>query len=292
MAYFFPPVGRCIYCGETEGRLSDEHIIPFGLGGTDILPASSCSKCAKITGKFEGTVQRTLFGDMRVKYNFPTRRKKDRPKTKSIKTNAGTEIEIPVANYPTTLFVYHFGACGFLLDAPPHLDVMRSNASTIHNKDDLNEFIRRHDWNGELTHTFRFNEFRRMLAKIAHSFLTAIAGYGSFFPLALGAILNDDFNLSYLVGENAEIEPVVKFGSNFMVRMRTLHQGARSVLIVEIRLFHGMQTPTYHVVTGETHSPEQFAIMMENIHNSGRIEVLDAGLQSVPSGLIAGVKPL
>jgi len=28
----YPPVGRCIYCGSTVA-LSDEHVVPLGLGG-------------------------------------------------------------------------------------------------------------------------------------------------------------------------------------------------------------------------------------------------------------------
>jgi hypothetical protein len=42
------PVGYCIYCQATD-ELTNEHILPFGLSGTAVLPKSSCKACAKIT---------------------------------------------------------------------------------------------------------------------------------------------------------------------------------------------------------------------------------------------------
>lgn len=59
--HIFPPVGKCIYCGSTN-NLTDEHIVPFGLGGNLELPKSSCKECARITSKFELAVLR---GSMR-----------------------------------------------------------------------------------------------------------------------------------------------------------------------------------------------------------------------------------
>ncbi|WP_217539485.1 HNH endonuclease, partial [Stenotrophomonas sp. GbtcB23] len=47
------PVGASIYCGATDGRLTEEHIIPKGLGGTLVLPQASCDDCAAITSLFE-----------------------------------------------------------------------------------------------------------------------------------------------------------------------------------------------------------------------------------------------
>ncbi len=81
---YFGPVNRCIYCGADDCRLTDEHIVPFGLGGTAVLKKASCIPCGVITGKFEGVVQRGIFGDYRILRDMPTRNKKERPKTKVI----------------------------------------------------------------------------------------------------------------------------------------------------------------------------------------------------------------
>jgi HNH endonuclease len=45
-------IGSCIYCG-SESTLSDEHVIPFGLGGNIILEKASCKMCADITSNLE-----------------------------------------------------------------------------------------------------------------------------------------------------------------------------------------------------------------------------------------------
>jgi HNH endonuclease len=47
-----PIIGCCIYCGEKK-CLSDEHIIPYGLGGSIVLKKASCNSCAKITSNIE-----------------------------------------------------------------------------------------------------------------------------------------------------------------------------------------------------------------------------------------------
>jgi len=58
--------------------LSDEHIVPFSLGGKHVIREASCSDCANITKKFEQRVARDLWGDARNSYDAPSRRKKER----------------------------------------------------------------------------------------------------------------------------------------------------------------------------------------------------------------------
>lgn len=64
--FYIPSVGECIYRDRGEpahqGPLTDEHIVPFGLGGTGVFREASCKACAKVTAKFEGVVQRTILG--------------------------------------------------------------------------------------------------------------------------------------------------------------------------------------------------------------------------------------
>ena len=63
----YPPVGRCIYCGsdgDAKG-LSDEHMVPFSLGGDAVLPKASCAACATETSKIELYVARHIFHGLR-----------------------------------------------------------------------------------------------------------------------------------------------------------------------------------------------------------------------------------
>ena len=76
----YPSIGRCIYCGTTEGRGRwPEHIIPFALGGRHYLKRASCDTCSDITKKFKQICSRTLFGRSRIRFNLPTRRPHERP---------------------------------------------------------------------------------------------------------------------------------------------------------------------------------------------------------------------
>src|SRR6266498_321432 len=68
----------CIYCGAQSG-LQDEHIIPFGLGGSFVLRKGSCSKCAVRTSQFERAVLRDAFLPARSALNIRTRKPHKRP---------------------------------------------------------------------------------------------------------------------------------------------------------------------------------------------------------------------
>jgi hypothetical protein len=76
----YASVGHCIYCGANEGEITDEHIIAFGLlpkGGDWFLPNASCTSCADITKRFEGSCQQAMLGPLRYKLGLKSRRKKE-----------------------------------------------------------------------------------------------------------------------------------------------------------------------------------------------------------------------
>jgi len=49
----FPTKGKCIYCGASDVKLSDEHIVPLAFGGQHVIQEASCSDCAKITSNLK-----------------------------------------------------------------------------------------------------------------------------------------------------------------------------------------------------------------------------------------------
>jgi hypothetical protein len=83
-SYTYDAVEECIYCG-AKLELSDEHIIPYGLGGRLVLPKASCRACSEKTSKFERTCMRTMYGPLRLLYGLPSRRKDTRPQTLNLK---------------------------------------------------------------------------------------------------------------------------------------------------------------------------------------------------------------
>lgn len=94
-------INRCIYCGVIEGKLSDEHIIPFAFTPKGVnhwmLLRASCNDCANITSRFEGIVLRGAWRAARASLRMSTRR--NYPNTFPIEIWHGTQskiIELPL----------------------------------------------------------------------------------------------------------------------------------------------------------------------------------------------------
>lgn len=69
-------VGRCIYCGASHGKLTEEHISPFALNGLITLRDASCLDCNKAITKVEEHVLRRMWGAARAEMGYSTRNKK------------------------------------------------------------------------------------------------------------------------------------------------------------------------------------------------------------------------
>jgi hypothetical protein len=112
----YEPYGACIYCGTTR-NLEDEHIIPYGIGGTGILPLSSCRKCASITGRFEQQVLRGPMWAVRAHLSLKSRNPKNAPTTLPIEImrngKAVTE-NLPLNEHPILWQAPVFDAPGYL----------------------------------------------------------------------------------------------------------------------------------------------------------------------------------
>ena len=112
----FEAVGACIYCGASED-LTDEHVIPFALGGKLILPDSSCKDCAAITSRFEMLVLRGFMLPARTVGGFPTRRPRQRPSKFNLEAEiAGKDevLSIDTEDFPAILQLPVFRPPGIL----------------------------------------------------------------------------------------------------------------------------------------------------------------------------------
>jgi len=113
----YDPVGHCIYCGAMN-KLQKEHILPFGLSGTAILPDSTCSECAKITGEQERRVLRGFMQDVRVYRGLKSRTKYKYATQKYSLTiiRGGVEetVMLPLDEYPILLHFPVFSLPAFL----------------------------------------------------------------------------------------------------------------------------------------------------------------------------------
>jgi len=252
----FDPAGYCIYCGVTDVALTDEHIIPFSLGGQMILPESSCGNCANIIKKFEQECARKMFGSLRIRQGLPTRRKKERPTHLPLyRTGEDGELtpalDVPVDDYPSHLMLMKFSTPGIIKGLPDdgHHTVTGEAWYSTH-KHDVEE-----KYGPGLRYKMSFNPliFSQLLAKIAHSFAVAsLQGErGNFTPLLPDFILGKHSRQGYLIGGSTDaLEPD---------ETRNLHQlEGRAVcdgkyLAISIHLFAPLGAPVYYAIAGKIH---------------------------------------
>lgn len=257
-AQTYAAVGQCIYCGSIAG-LTDEHIIPFGLGGRLVLPHASCSACSSKTSKQERTCLRTMYGPLRLLYGLPSRRKRGRPSMLQLKVKKTPESEweyvpVPQDRYPFLITFPYFGAPAamyspgplssegpitsrlWIRGGSPHYDFDQLLLSLV---EELGVYSVMPESKADVS------AFCSLLAKVALSYLAAEAGiYAPRSRLAQMALGEDMSNCLYYIGSVEKNEPPVE-------RLHELtiggHFGKDSVL-VRIRLLAKLGTPTYFVV--------------------------------------------
>lgn len=75
---------RCIWCGESKGALTEDHVFPRSLGGTKQLVVPACKYCQTKISKLEKEVARRSIFALHRFDKGPHRRKKGRPESGSV----------------------------------------------------------------------------------------------------------------------------------------------------------------------------------------------------------------
>jgi HNH endonuclease len=258
----YEAVGKCIYCASLDS-LTKEHIIPLSAGGRWILPDASCKKCAALTGAFEGEFSRTIMGPLRMLYNLPTRRPKDRPSHLPLKVKYATSIDWEIANVDRTI-------CPFLVGLPlyPMPDALTGNYTADNRDADVRKMWIRgagfwKDRDAQLQELcdllgatevmpageMRTQPFCLTLAKIAHAYATAELGLGNFTPFLLDMITNRNLcDRASFIGGGKSDEPPTEILHE--VEFDNSVGNFRNIVVVRIRLFAVLGTPTYFVAVG------------------------------------------
>jgi hypothetical protein len=254
----YKPVWFCIYCSDgvvrdaTKQKLSAEHVIPFGLGGHQILPRASCKRCARITGMVEETCQHMILGSTRIRLNMPTRSPASRPThlTKVFQHRDG-RLEsqvVPSSEFPLVIPGLKLPTPGILTGAAPHNRAV-GESWVAYVKEEIEKDIE-DGRRGLRLARFNNHVFCQMLAKIAHSFAVAQVGFHSFRPLLLDLILGRSETASYWVGGDMTVSAPDPRGLHKMYCDREIIMGTE-YLIAYITLFSYSGTPEYRVVVGK-----------------------------------------
>jgi hypothetical protein len=245
----YPAVGACIYCHRTppEVQLTEEHIIPEGLGGRMVLLEASCAECRDETHAFEGHVLGCMLGDVRRHFGIRGKRRK-RPKHPTVYVDGGDGMQaetVPLQAHPAVLPMPVFGPPGILFDLPK-TEEFGGELRVINFVDNLSERVRALRGN-VVGRWFSVERFGRMLCKIAHAF--AVAEFRGEFNMYLDGIIRGErpFYLSHYVGCSINEEPPGNLTN-------TLHQIGYAFhnrhIVIPIRLFAVVDAPVYWIVVG------------------------------------------
>jgi hypothetical protein len=256
---YFESKGACIYCGASgDVQLTDEHIVPYSLGGSHVLRKGSCLRCADITKKFEQRVARDLWGDARTSFNAPTRRKRERAKHIVIRDpdDRTKRLTIPASEYPAGLIFYKMSKAGLLMGLPETLDISSMwQMVAIDDDERRRKFLERHP--GKLVIKFRHvpDAFGRLLAKIGYGQILTTLDPGDFRPICLPYITGEKTNLSYVVGGSLE-EQQPERENGYSLSTAGFGTLDKLMLVALIRLYANTHSPAYHVVVGDVTGPD------------------------------------
>lgn len=249
----YRPVGYCIYCGGQDD-LTREHIVPFGLSGTAVLPDASCRHCASITGEFEGRVLRGPMRDVRKLRALQSRSKHaEAPNDAELtlmKDGDTIVMRVPIAEYPIILSFPTFSIPRYLIGLE-EIGISIKGIASVRFGPSPEDVIKRFEAQ-KLTlkaGTYEPVAFARMLAKIAYCFafskdsLQKLDG-----PcLVLPAILGKKDDIGQWVGT---IDGPIRKFPELLHRLELHEDREKGLLIAEIQLFADSETPSYGVILG------------------------------------------
>lgn len=264
-----PTPGRCIYCLGTE-NLTDEHIIPFALGGnTVIFEDAACKSCAERIQPYEQEVLRKQLGVFRIQVDAPSRTKpKNRPTHTSLhflEVNDRGEVirdlgerSYRIADAPLALNLWQLPEARMMrLNAEPGDD--RGKPWTYCDEGTASKLARRvAEETGSLHVAVKVgavnrDHFLRFLAKTAHAFAVSRLGLDGFQPFLTEAILNESHDLSKYVGGGPQDAPhEVDPATTTLLTLGQVADGPGNGLhAVRLQFYPQLGSPAYVVVVGD-----------------------------------------
>jgi hypothetical protein len=245
---------RCIYCQSTDD-LSDEHVVPFALGGQTLIWKGSCEDCRDKTQTFENAALNGEMQGARYVQQLPSR-------SRHVKAKKTVELEV-VRDGDTTLETFNAADIPTILTLPTfgiprYFDPLQADGKMrlegtvgVCFGKDPNEFLREIQ-----ATTVRFPpgnsspvQFARMVAKIAygaawlHGQLERVTD-----PQRLPkTLLDDPDQLGRLVGTLPQPYKIhAGVGHRF-----SFHTNSQGLLYCELQLFASAGAPTYIVILGK-----------------------------------------
>lgn len=246
------PVGHCIYGPAHSGPLSDEHIIPFALGGYLVLPQSSCKECAAETSRFEAAILRGGFRAFKEAIKLPSRTK-ERPKELPLFCVNGDEnlkVMVPVEDYPLTLALPYF--IGPYLARLPDTLYNQKEPWVFAAQIKLDVLAKNYGIESFGTVSVDSLAFARLLAKIALGLTVSYYGPSNVIPFVAEMIRQDcKYDYRRYIGSCDDARPPVDGDVTHEFFHRVAIADGVRLLVCQIRLFASLGAPSYHVIVGQ-----------------------------------------
>jgi hypothetical protein len=264
-SYTFPSIGRCIYCGTTEGKLTTEHIIPESLSGNLTLPQASCLACADKTKRIEQLCtaeEHGMFFSIRVHLGMKSKRGSTKRGTiRTVVTSRdGTRTRKTFAadDLPVAVYQWKLPPAGILVGRDPATEITTRKGATFW-QSPRGPGQPPRQTNGEAAiGTFAPEPFLQLVAKIGYSFAAGAIGPHALTPEVADLILNKHprhTDYTYFIGTDELDLPYrrVDFSGELTHRLEDVKRTAsdgQTYWVVKVHLFHNLGFPEYHVVLG------------------------------------------
>lgn len=250
-------IGRCIYCGSTNGELTNEHIVPRSLGGTARLDAASCRSCQNAIGLFERRVTNEWLKLMRTVEGYPSYRKTAKRAVRISAIDEDVERDLQPAATPYLFLLPFYGERG-----PNVLSATNSagHRSEVYLMAARLEYYQRVRELGVGSLRFRLNiiipAFECMLGKIAYCSAVAQFGLENVASELPNLILAQDMRIFDYVGSSGryDVARAHVYRAAFVNR-ESLATPSRACFVLS--LFEGFASPAYTVYVGEILSNAQ-----------------------------------
>ena len=252
-----PPFGKCVYCGipTSETRLTDEHIVPLSLGGTNILQKASCASCAVVTSKLELHLARNIFGHYRVHANVATRHPKKRPTVLPATIIVGKEpaqdLEFAIEDHPYFTLLPVWKTPGMLAGEKPSADF---GADELHRFDFVPKHFREllsltesDSLNFKVPIKLDEDQFARALAKIAYCEAIGRYGLDGFERTTIIDFIFGKYPFAqHLVGgTTAVVPPPMPKNIDHAIMLYETPIESKNYVVAAVRLFANTGTPTH-----------------------------------------------
>jgi hypothetical protein len=270
----YKPANICIYCNSIRywkdpkksptAKLGDEHIIPASLRGNLILKRASCHECEAVTSKIEDECATSLFAAARPHLNLYRNRKRkiDSVSGTFYKDDIRYSIKMPKNNHPGHFITPIFQIPGLLCGRDPaEKPTWRFRMIVANTRWEESELSGQFMSSGRPVSN---RPFARLLAKIAHSFVTAEVGHGNFIPFLPNYILRGKQGIFHYVG-SVELSGKDKTTGHYLA-YDWLTVGPARLLVAKIRLFQGFNVPTHIVVCGVDKPPDEVSLLEDGFY--------------------------